>query len=402
MKLLYRIGLFFYRLGIYLASLRSPKAAAWIQGRKRQSLPPAKTGVRYWFHCASLGEFEQARPLMEHFNRQGVEICLTFFSPSGFEQRKNWETASWVGYLPLDSPGKARSFVAGMQADKVFFVKYEFWYFFLKAVHQSGVPFYLISARFRKEQAFFRWYGSLHREMLECYTHVFTQDAESVSLLRTISFERVTHAGDTRFDRVLQLKENRKELPLIAGFCAGHYTVVAGSSWPAEEKLLQTAFSYFPHFRWVIVPHDISGTHLKGIEERFSQQLIRYSALERGEPAGEKRVLLVDRIGLLGNTYPYGKVALVGGGFSNALHNILEAAVWGMPVMYGSHCGKYPEGKSLAAAGGGFLLDGEKEWIENLRHCEEESIANSKGALAAKWVVDNAGASERILAFIGK
>lgn len=399
MRSLYQIGIWLYVLGIRLAALRSEKAKAWIKGRKkwREGMPASKSGIRYWFHCASLGEFEQARPLIEHYQKQGIEICLSFFSPSGYESRKKYALASWVGYLPMDGPVAAKDFVRMMDADKVFFVKYEFWYFFLMEIKAGNIPAYLIAARFRNSQPFFKWYGSLHRRMLQAYTLIFTQDTASVDLLKTLGVERVQFAGDTRFDRVIQLPQQRKTQPVIEQFCKNHFTVIAGSSWPEEEDLIEKAITHFPDIRWVLVPHDISETHLKGMEVRFKGNFVRYSSLESGKKSGDVKVLIVDKMGLLVNVYPYGQVAFVGGGFSNALHNILEAAVWGLPVMYGNNSEKYPEGKELAEAGGGNSIEGLDDFLRLLKEWQDENIRNLSGERAINWVEKNVGATGRII-----
>ncbi len=398
MQLVYYIAIQLYALGIRLASFRSEKAQAWIDGRVnwRNRLPTQKSKPRYWFHCASLGEFEQARPLMEFYHQQGIEICLSFYSPSGYEIRKDYDLASWVGYLPLDSPKNAKDFVRAMDADKVFFVKYEFWYFFLMEIKRQKIPFFLVSARFRSSQPFFKPWGSLHRKMLTAYSYIFTQDEESLNLLASFNLPAI-HAGDTRFDRVTQLKERRVELPLLEAFCDDSFVVMAGSSWPMEEGLIRDVMEDFPYFKWVIVPHDISTAHCEEIENVFDGSCIRYSALETGKSDPLKRVLLMDKMGLLGNAYPYANVALVGGGFSNALHNILEAAVWGIPVCYGDSIKKYPEGIDLAKTGGGFLLANEEEFKEILVELSSPNAAHEAGKKAAAWIDKNRGASQKII-----
>lgn len=404
MRSIYQIGVWLYGLGIRLAALRSEKARAWIEGRKRwrEGMPAPKSGIRYWFHCASLGEFEQARPLIERYQKQGIEICLSFFSPSGYESRKNYSLASWVGYLPMDGPKAAKDFVRLMDADQVFFVKYEFWYFFLMEIKARKIPAYLISARFRASQPFFKWYGSLHGQMLQTYTRIFTQDQASLELLKDIGVTQAVFAGDTRFDRVIELPQQRKTLPIIASFCANSFTLVAGSSWPSEEELIEKAIPHFPEMRWVVVPHDISETHLKEMEARFGGNSIRYSSLESGQEIKDVSVLIIDRIGLLVNAYPYGQVAFVGGGFSNALHNILEAAVWGLPVMYGNHIEKYPEGNELAEAGGGNMIGSLDDLLALLNTWQDENIRNLSGEKAIRWVEENVGATERIVNAIAK
>lgn len=398
MRFLYYIALQLYGFVIRLAALRNEKAKAWVDGREnwREKLPHKKTSTRYWFHCASLGEFEQARPLVDYYHNQGIEICLSFYSPSGYEIRKDYDLASWVGYLPIDSPKNAKDFVSAMDADRVFFVKYEFWYFFLMEIKRRNVPFYLISARFRSSQPFFRPFGTLHRKMLKAYTYIFTQDKASMELLAPFNLPAM-HAGDTRFDRVAQLKERRKEIPELDAFCNDSFVVMAGSSWPYEEELIRDVYSDFPYFKWVIVPHETDEEHCQEIEALFRGECLRYSELEKGNHDPFKRVLIIDRMGLLGNAYPYADLALVGGGFSNALHNILEAAVWGVAVCYGNNIAKYPEGIDLAEAGGGFLLAEVEEFRQLLNRFAAPNDSQEAGKRAAQWVENNRGASKKII-----
>lgn len=333
---------------------------------------------------------------MEQYHKEGLEICLSFYSPSGYEMRKDYDLATWVGYLPLDSPKNAKDFVKAMDADKVFFVKYEFWYFFLMEIKRQKIPFYLVSARFRSSQPFFKRLGYLHREMLTAYTYIFTQDQGSLDLLAPFNLP-VIHAGDTRFDRVTQMKEQRKRLPLLEEFCEDSFVVMAGSSWPYEEGLIRELMADFPYFKWVIVPHDINEEHCAEIEALFERHIMRYSAMEKGERDSLKRVLLFDKMGFLGNAYPHASVALVGGGFSNALHNILEAAVWGVPVCYGDYIKKYPEGDDLAKRGGGFLIGTVEELVEILEMLSAPNAAHEAGKKAAAWIEENRGASLKIL-----
>lgn len=401
MKFIYQFSVWAYRLGIGIAAPFNAKAADWISGRKdwQSRLPQPKTKTRYWFHCASLGEFEQARPLIEHYAHQDIEICLSFFSPSGYNQKKEYSHAVWVGYLPLDSKRNAQVLLDALQPDKVFFVKYEFWYAYLKEIHNRQIPFYLISARLRQEQPFFQWYGGVYREMLRFYSHIYTQDKASVDLLQGIGIKHVTHAGDTRFDRVLNLKQAKAENAILADFIQNRTCLVAGSSWPLEEELIAKAYVKFPEMCWVIVPHNISESHIAEIEKRFENTL-RYSSLEKRKDAAPSRVLIIDRIGLLGNAYSYADMALVGGGFTNALHNILEAAVWGIPVLYGNNTPKYPEGEALANFGGGIRLANQADFDSVLSELQDTSKRREIGAKAGQWIEAHAGATRRILASI--
>lgn len=398
MLLLYNIGIWCYGRVIALAALRSEKAKLWVEGRKNRSAkgPQKKTGKRYWFHCASLGEFEQARPLIEYYHGQGISICITFFSPSGYEIRKDYALAEWTGYLPLDTASNAKAFVKQMDADKVFFVKYEFWYHHLMAIRQTGVGFYLISALFRGSQPFFKWYGGMYRKMLDAYTHIFTQDEGSVILLQSIGYSRVMKSGDTRFDRVAEFPKQREKLPLIESFVGNAPVLVAGSCWEPEEKIIRAAVDEFPEMKWILVPHDVSEAHIRPLQLLFSGISVLYSAVEAGAVHSQASVLIVDKIGLLGNIYPYGNVAFVGGGFQNSLHNILEAATWGIPVFYGDDTAKYPEGACLVQEGGGVAVANEVEFIQQLKSVLIEG-PEKRGALAKKWIENNAGATRTVI-----
>lgn len=399
MKFIYQIGIQLYFLGIWLAALGSGKARNWLEGRKgwRNHLPPQKKGIRYWFHCASLGEFEQARPLIELYHQKGIHICLSFYSPSGYEIRKDYSLAEWVGYLPLDTKGNAHDFVHGMNADKIFFVKYEFWYFHLQAIHRSGVPLYLISALFRENQPFFKKSGSLHRQMLFFYNQIFTQDEKSVVLLDSIGHSNCIYAGDTRFDRVKDLREKRQKLPLIESFLGGADALVAGSSWEPEEEIIQQCLDSLPDWKWVVVPHDIGERHIQSLKTLFTGKYTLYSELEKGMDPKDCSVVIVDKIGLLGNIYPYGKAAFVGGGFRNALHNILEAATWGVPVFFGNETEKYPEARNLQSVGGGFPIAHAEDFRNQIHALIEGGKLDSAGQAARNWIDSGSGATSRIV-----
>ncbi len=403
MRLFYLIGVRCYGAALRLASVFNSKARLWVDGRRnwptriKPLIPAEKQHV--WFHCASLGEFEQARPLLEKFDRSRWFISLSFFSPSGYEIRKNFNGADHIFYLPMDGPATARLLLDRLNPDLVFFVKYEFWFFILKEIHNRQIPLYLVSARFRSDQLFFRSYGKWFRQIPAFFTHIFAQDQASLDLLHTIGIRKASRSGDTRFDRVLALKEQRKELPLLEKFVQHHPALIAGSCWPPEEELVAAAQDSFPDWRWVLVPHEVGPDNIRRLQNRFMGSVL-YSELESGkEPAGEK-ILIVDRIGLLGNSYPYGRIALVGGGFRNALHNILEAAVWGIPVLYGNNCPKYPEAADLEMAGGGLSLSGTAEFCRAIQRVQEKQTAEEWGQKAGEWVQNSSGALENVISVL--
>lgn len=401
MKYIYLLAIKLYGFALFLASYFSSKARLWVDGRrgwyKRMPLP--KKANRYWFHCASLGEFEQARPLIEHYFKLGNEVMITFFSPSGYVVRKNFASASWVGYLPLDTPRNATSFVQLMDADYVFFVKYEFWYFFLREIARSKVPFYLISARFREEQPFFQFYGKLHREMLTFYSAIFTQDKASADLLKTLAVSEVIVSGDTRFDRALQISESKQEFPLIHQFVGDAPTLIAGSCWPSEEELISQIMEFFPEWKWILVPHDISQERVENIKLLFPQALL-YTDLEQGKKGPDGQVLIVNKMGMLSSIYPLGNAAIIGGGFHNALHNIIEASVWGIPIFYGDKVSKYPEAASLQDFGGGVMIKDAGEFVMLFKSLCSNNFLDEKGMRAALWVKENSGAVDKVLSYI--
>jgi 3-deoxy-D-manno-octulosonic-acid transferase len=347
---LYNFSLFLYTLGIRIASNWNPKALLWIEGRKKifplleknYSNAGKKT---IWVHCASLGEFEQGRPLLEAI-REAYPNCiilLTFFSPSGYEIRKNYTGADFVFYLPADSKKNAKRFLQITRPDLAIFIKYEFWYHYLNQLKENKIPTLLVSAIFRESQPFFKTYGGFWRKMLSCYRFIFVQDNNSFNLLRKIGFEKNTSiSGDTRFDRVISIAENEIDLPFIKAFCGNHEVVVAGSTWIEDEEVIDHYANNHPEKRFIIAPHEIHETHIHEVEKLFRHAL-RYSILSEAnnekklsEILTGKNILIMDNMGMLSKLYYFATVTYVGGGFGGAgIHNILEAAVYGKPVLFG-------------------------------------------------------------------
>lgn len=425
MPLLYNLGIKAYRAAVSIAALWNDKARKWADGRKNifeniQQTLPGKTKKRLWMHVASLGEFEQGLPVIEKFNRDEWEIITTFFSPSGYEYRKTHRAVDAAFYLPVDTAGNAVKFLDIVQPDLVIFVKYDFWYYYLTETKKRNIPLYLISALFREKQPFFRGSG-LHREMLLCFNHIFTQDENSVQLLKRHGYNHATQAGDTRCDRVLQNALAPKKFPVIEKFVGygaeppfgsaqgdsrGTSTskniLVAGSSWPEEEALLADVYGGFNNnLKLIIAPHTINDAHVSEIEKRFDgYKVARYSRLTE-ETAGQYDIVIIDNIGMLSSLYQYGDVAMIGGAFRKGLHNILEAAVFEIPVLYGPPVNKYPEGRRLVAAGGGFIVNN-KEELKNLlldffNQPEKRTAAGKK---AKAFIDENAGAAGRIYSSI--
>ena len=349
---LYHISLFLYYIAIRFYSLMNEKARKWVKGRKnwqeelKASLPAGEK--RIWVHAASVGEFEQAKPVIESLRKKYPDhkILLSFFSPSGYEVAKKYEQADHVTYLPMDSRSHANSFIDLVNPSLVIFVKYEFWYHYLTALHQRNIPVILISAAFRKEQPFFQWYGGLFRRMLHTYNNLFVQDEPSKDLLEKIGVSgNVIVSGDTRYDRVAEIAHSLKTIPIVEQFRSLSKLIFGGSTWPEDEKLLKDCMPVFPPgWKLVVAPHEINEMHLRNISVLFGEEMVLYSVFEQTPGASEKRVLVVDNIGILSSLYSYGEIAFIGGGFQRGgIHNILEPAVFGLPVLFGPGYTKFVE-----------------------------------------------------------
>jgi len=428
----YHIFLWLYKRGIHLVAPWNRKAQRWLEGRKdifgkiRAEMEEGTGGKTIWMHCASLGEFEQGRPLLETLRMQdpGCRIVLSFFSPSGYEERKDYNGADHVFYLPLDSRRHARRFIDLVRPGLVLWVKYDYWYYYLVELKKRNIPTLLVSGVFRRDQPFFRWYGRLHRYMLECFTHLFVQTEASKILLATLGLtENVSVSGDTRFDRVIGIAESPESLPLIEAFCRTNPVIVAGSTWEEDEEELDHYANTHPEIRMIIAPHEIGEERLREVERLF-RYCIRYSvwAGEAGAAASDKlqadsykltansykqggrgpNVLIIDNIGMLSTLYQYATIAYVGGGFGDdGVHNVLEAAVYGKPVVFGPVIEKYIEAVELTDCGGGIVIDSalEAESVFNrlLNNPEEyrQTADASRGYVYAKK-----GATAKIARFI--
>ncbi len=352
-----------------------------------------------WFHAASLGEFEQGRPLMEQMRREHPEfkILLTFFSPSGYEVRKNYEGADIICYLPLDTPFNARRFLRTIRPVMAFFIKYEFWYNYLHILKHRNVPVYSVSSIFRPGQIFFRWYGRQYSRVLKCFTHFFVQNEVSRELLHSIGIDQVTISGDTRFDRVLQIRDAAKELPLVEAFKDDHNVFVAGSSWPPDEDIFIRYFNEHRNWELVIAPHVIDEDHLQQIISKLNRKVVRFTQATESE-AREADVLIIDCFGLLSSIYRYGEVAYVGGGFGVGIHNVLEAAVWGVPVIFGPNNQRFQEAQGLLASEGGFQIKDYDTFCQLMdRFDTDKAYLQTTGKKAGSFVAQHAGATATIL-----
>jgi 3-deoxy-D-manno-octulosonic-acid transferase len=401
MKLIYQISILGYSYLIRIASLFNPKAKLWVDGRKNifkqiQSQVNPTDNIA-WFHCASLGEFEQGKPVIEAYKAKHptTTILITFFSPSGYELRKNYEGADYVFYLPIDTKSNAKKFIEIIHPSVAFFVKYEFWHFYLEQLYQQKTPTYLISGVFRNDQLFFKWYGAWHKKMLHYFTHFFVQNSESETLLKKIGFNNTTVSGDTRFDRVYENSLNTIKLPIVEAFKNNQSIIIGGSSWQTEEKILANYFlSNKSNFKLIIAPHDISENHIKQIESLFKGKCIRYSKANEQNVVNEN-VLIIDNIGILANTYQYTDIAFIGGGFTGALHNILEPTSFGNAILFGLKHQKFHEAQDLINNGGAFTIKNKIDLDETIIKISSQIEFIKTQNL--NFIINNKGATNLIL-----
>ena len=404
MRLLYDLGIRLYHLLILCASLFNVKARKWIRGRKdlfSELSSGIDPGFKYiWFHCSSLGEFEQGRPVIEAIRREkpGTRILLTFFSPSGYEIRKNYAEADLICYLPLDTRRNARKFLDIIAVEQAYFVKYEFWYHFILELKQRSIPLYLISAIFRKNQVFFKGYGGWFRKMLLSFDHIFVQDEESRQLLSNRNITHVSISGDSRFDRVFEISEKVRNIPGLESFAGSGPTLVAGSTWPADEDLLCRYINESDRpLKWILVPHEIHASHIQRLKGNLTKETLIYS--ETGESDSmDAPVLIIDTIGLLSSLYRYGNLAYIGGGFGKGIHNTLEAATFGLPVVFGPRFHKFMEAKDLIQAGAGYPVQNYSDLKDILnRLFDDPAMLKTSGKSARDYVFSKLGASRMIV-----
>ena len=400
---MYNLIIYLYLAGVAIYSLFNEKVRKMWRGERdafrvlKEKVDPKAKYV--WFHAASLGEFEQGRPLMEELRRSYPEykILLTFFSPSGYEVRKNYEGADIICYLPLDTVLNARRFLRSVRPVMAFFIKYEFWYNYLHILRHRQVPVYSVSSIFREGQVFFRWYGKQYSHVLKCFTHFFVQNKESQRLLERIGIHNTTLVGDTRFDRVLQIKEAAQQLPIIDAFKEGHQVFVAGSSWPPDEEIFIRYFNEHPDWRLIIAPHVIGSDHLQQIQSRLKRKALLYTEATP-ETARQADCIIINCFGLLSSIYRYGEVAYVGGGFGVGIHNVLEAAVWGMPVIFGPNNRRFQEAQGLLAAEGGFEIQHEEDFRRLMDRMRTDADFLAKtGRQAGAFVEEKTGATAKVL-----
>lgn len=417
MSFLYNISIYSYLIVIQIASLFNAKAKLWIVGRKdifkkiklaiAASNSKAPNSKLIWFHCASLGEFEQGRPLMELMKKQdsSIKILLTFFSPSGYEIRKNYSGADLVFYLPIDTPKYAQKFIEISKPTAVFFIKYEFWYNYLNELKNKNIPTYLVSGIFREDHYFFKPLGSWFRKQLDCFTHFYLQDEQSEKLLNSIGYANTTVTGDTRFDRVSEVAKQVQKIDFVEQFIQDKKILIVGSSWEEDEKIianfLENPKSQILNYKIIIAPHEIDENHIASIEAKFIPLLRRAGGCLRYSSANESnikdaQILIIDNIGMLSSLYQYGTIAYIGGGFGKGIHNILEAATFGLPIIFGPNYQKFTEAKDLIKLGGAFSIKEVSELEKTMLLLEDKDVLQTASHISKYFVQSRVGASDKI------
>lgn len=403
MNPLYNLGISAYRLAARIVSPWNPKAQKMVQGQNRtieylKSKLDAEGGY-VWIHTASLGEFEQGRPLIEKIREQhpDAKILLSFFSPSGYEVRKTYDKVNAVCYLPMDTPRRVKAFLDVVRPRMAIFVKYEFWGNYLEQLHSRAVPTYIISSIFRSSQIFFKPWGGTFRKMLRCFTQLYVQNDESRRLLHGIGIDNVTVCGDTRLDRVLQIKSQAREFPVIAQMVSGcDKVLVMGSSWQPDEDIIIPYFNNHPEMKLIIAPHEFDESRLAALMARIKRPVARYTQLE-GVDVAKLDCLIIDCFGILSSLYRYGAIAYVGGGFGSGIHNVPEAAVYGLPVIFGPRHEKFKEAVELNACGGGFAISDASQCHEVLdKLLSDPAALQAAGTAASDYIKSHTGATKQI------
>lgn len=404
---MYELFIILYNIGVWVASFFSKKVRTMWKGEHqtfrvlREKIDP--NAMYIWFHAASLGEFEQGRPIMEAIRREhpGYKILLTFFSPSGYEVRKNYDGADVVAYLPIDTKRNARRFLRLTNPVMAFFIKYEFWSNYLHMLKERHVPTFSVSSIFRPNQIFFRAYGKGYGKVLDCFTHFFVQNEESRDLLKSIGIDCVSVTGDTRFDRVLQIRDAGKSLPIVENFVGGTveerpHVFIAGSSWPPDEDIFIRYFNEHRDWKLIIAPHVIGDDHMKQILGKLERKTVRYTEATTENVVGAE-CLIIDCFGLLSSIYRYADVTYVGGGFGVGIHNVLEAAVWRKPVIFGPNNKNFQEAQGLLKAGGGFEITSYDDFVGVMRKLADDKALEQSRERAGGFVESLAGATRQIM-----
>ncbi len=404
MKFIYNTGVYLMGMTIRLAGLFNPKAKLWASGRKgllhRMAETIDPTADIAWFHASSLGEFEQGRPVIEELRKRcpDLKILVTFFSPSGYEIRKNYQGADYIFYLPNDTPRNVKKFMQIVHPKIAVFIKYEFWVNYLMALKKNGSKVYIISSIFRPDQSFFKWYGGIFRKALRCFNHIFVQNEQSKELLKSISINNVSVTGDTRFDRVFQIAAQSKDLPEIARFAKDKDVFIAGSTWPPDEQLLIRLINDYTDIKFIIAPHEIEQERIDRLIEETPRKCLKYTCLNADSDLQNADILFIDTIGILSSVYKYGKYGYIGGGFGVGIHNILEAATFGLPLAFGPKYKKFKEAVELVENGGATAITSYEElssWLTSLK--TNPVLYDSSSAVCYNYVRDNKGATAEII-----
>jgi 3-deoxy-D-manno-octulosonic-acid transferase len=411
MVLLYRLAISAYVLAIHIAAVFSPKARQWVDGRKgwKKALSQKVASLpttRIWIHCASLGEFEQGRPVIEALRREypNVALVLTFFSPSGYTIRKDYDQVDYVCYLPADTPSNARFFVQTLQPTLALFVKYELWYDFLKALKAAEVPAFLVSAVFHPNHVFFQWHGGFFRKMLGLFDHIFVQNDASKQRLASIGLSNTTITGDTRIDRVYQLAQSVAPIPIIEAFKGKDQLFIAGSTWPPGEQMLsQLLRDHWPAgWKMIIAPHDINTNHISQLKKSLPLPYQTISGAREHGLDPTAKVLIIDNIGMLNRIYQYGAIAYIGGGFGKAIHNTLEPMAYGLPVLIGPNKHhRFEEAVQMRKAGGLFILQHSADLIQHFKALQAPSFYEGCSTTVRTYIASSAGATARTLQYLG-
>lgn len=399
MRLLYTFFIRLYTFGVWVAGKTgNKKARKWFNGRKLPWNGFGQPEKVIWIHVSSLGEFEQGRPVLERLKKDfpSYKILLTFFSPSGYEVRQNFPLADRVMYLPIDTPQNARKFLDFFRPTICIFVKYDFWYNYLREIFRRKLPVFFISVYFRPKQYFFKWYGKWALAHLRNVTYFFAQREQTKQLLQKYGIGQCVVAGDTRFDRVIAVAEQDKRWSVVDAFCHNHFVYVGGSSWPEDEKYIARALRWFPEMKFIVVPHEVNETHLEQIEKLMPEKTLRFSFASE-QNVTESRVLIIDQIGMLSTLYRYASIAHIGNGFGSGIHNILEAAVYGVPVIFGPNYRKFSEAVELIELGGAFSFSNEDEYRKILERLIDERYRSQMGNICKTYVYSMAGATDKIM-----
>lgn len=410
MLVLYRLSIFLYSTLLHVAAFFSPKAKQFIKGRKNlflklENFTTQTTKENLLFHCASLGEFEQGRPLIEEIKRRysAYNIIVSFFSPSGYEVRKDYKQADFVTYLPLDTANNSKKFIELIQPKAVFIVKYEYWYFLLKTIHQQKTPTFLVSALFRPEQLHFKPYGKIALKTLSYFNQLFVQDQVSIDVLKNHQINHCTLAGDTRFDRVKEILHNGETPKFINDFCKGSTIFIAGSTWPEDEKILAPLLKADLHLKYIIAPHEIHESHLILLENQLDKPTIRYSQITSSSQLENVSILIIDTIGILSQIYRFGDFAYIGGAFGKGLHNTLEAAIFGAPLFFGPNYSKFNEAIQLVKLGGAQSISTGENLVKIINNLlDTPSEKERRSSICSDYVKKNVGATEEILSYCKK